>query len=255
MRKMRCGDQINGRADWVVCGLDSIPGCSLPSSPCYFEIRMSTSNIPKVTIPQNLLEFAARGDIRGVEEESFKGDSVDPNMTDADGNTPLILAAQAGYTQIVEFLLERFPVNIDQTNKLGQTALMKSAIQGRISCARTLLRAGADPNKKDTARGFCAFEWAQYVGRTECQHMIAHYAFKPTSSTKRKKKTSVVKKCDLQKLTAIATVPLLGDSADSVVPRPRLHSAPIPKFEITSPTDVLRKFSYGHAQRPKSSMA
>ncbi|VDL86619.1 unnamed protein product [Nippostrongylus brasiliensis] len=70
-------------------------------------------------------------------------------MRDADGNTPLILAAQAGYTKIVEMLLARFPtIEVDQVNHLGQTALMKAAIQGRVACARVLLRAMPKPRPR-----------------------------------------------------------------------------------------------------------
>lgn len=28
---------------------------------------------------------------------------------------------------------------------------------------------------RDYSRQFCALEWAEYVGRTECAHMIAHF--------------------------------------------------------------------------------
>ncbi|CAD6197044.1 unnamed protein product [Caenorhabditis auriculariae] len=210
--------------------------------------------IPTIQIARNLLEYATRGNLKKVEEESRRED-VDPNITDAEGNTPLILASQAGYTHVVEMLLEKFPtINIDQTNFLGQTALIKSAIQGRVSCARLLLRAGADPNKRDNCRGFCALQWAEYVGRTECRHMIAHYMLQPATPIKRKKKTSVVRKNDLHKVTAVATVPLLGDSVETVIPRPRLGSAPIPRLEITVAPDMIRKHSYGAHRRPKSSM-
>lgn len=43
----------------------------------------------------------------------------------------------------MELLIERFrSLEIDHTNKLGQTALIKAAIQGRTNCARILLRSG-----------------------------------------------------------------------------------------------------------------
>lgn len=44
---------------------------------------------------------------------------------------------------MVQALIERFPkLQIDQVNKLGQSALMKAAIQGRTNCAKALLKAG-----------------------------------------------------------------------------------------------------------------
>ena len=43
----------------------------------------------------------------------------------------------------MNFLLRHFRhVHIDQCNKLGFTALMKAAIQGRTRCAKLLLFAG-----------------------------------------------------------------------------------------------------------------
>ena len=49
----------------------------------------------------------------------------------------------AGHDDVVSFLLHHFRrVRIDQYNKLGFTALMKSAIQGRTRCAKLLLFAG-----------------------------------------------------------------------------------------------------------------
>jgi ankyrin repeat protein len=60
--------------------------------------------------------------------------------------------------------VERFPkLDIDQLNKLGQTPLIKAAIQGKSKCALALLKHGADPQKKDYGRGFCALEWSKYV--------------------------------------------------------------------------------------------
>lgn len=34
---------------------------------------------------------------------------------------------------------------------------------------------------RDYSRQFCALEWAEYVGRTECAHMIAHFMLKISS--------------------------------------------------------------------------
>jgi len=50
-----------------------------------------------------------------------------------------------GHDDAVNFLLRHFRhVHIDQCNKLGFTALMKAAIQGRTRCAKLLLFAGND---------------------------------------------------------------------------------------------------------------
>ena len=49
----------------------------------------------------------------------------------------------AGHSDVVSFLLHNFRVlRIDHVNKLGFTALMKAAIQGRTKCAKLILFAG-----------------------------------------------------------------------------------------------------------------
>lgn len=80
-------------------------------------------------------------------------------------------------------------------NKLGQTALIKAAIQGRANCARILLKAGhpknifnlltpkyfvfpilgADPFRRDNGRQLTALEWAKFVGRAESAQAIGEF--------------------------------------------------------------------------------
>jgi len=53
------------------------------------------------------------------------------------------LSVALGHDDVVSFLLRHFRrVCIDQCNKLGFTALMKAAIQGRTKCAKLLLASG-----------------------------------------------------------------------------------------------------------------
>lgn len=50
----------------------------------------------------------------------------------------------AGHSNVVAFLLERFKseIDINRRNIFGFTAVMKAALQGRIKCLRSLLSAG-----------------------------------------------------------------------------------------------------------------
>ncbi|CAK8673337.1 unnamed protein product [Clavelina lepadiformis] len=102
-------------------------------------------------------------------KELLQVSSVDVNQPDNDGNTPLMLASQAGYENIVRFFVFplRAEVNIDAENKFGFTALMKAALHGRTNCVRMLVMAGADVTKRDWGRGLRADEWAAICGMKE----------------------------------------------------------------------------------------
>lgn len=101
---------------------------------------------------------------------------VDVNLSDKEGNTPMIFASQAGYTEIVKVLLNDFrKIKVDQKNKAGFTALMKAAIQGRTACAKLLLFAGANSRLRDYGRKLTAEEWARFTNRQDCADEIAKF--------------------------------------------------------------------------------
>ncbi|XP_051627348.1 photoreceptor ankyrin repeat protein, partial [Manacus candei] len=68
---------------------------------------------------------------------------INVNQQDNDGNTALMMAAQAGHITIVNYLLNYYPaLEVDQRDPRGLTALMKAAVQGREDCVTALLLAG-----------------------------------------------------------------------------------------------------------------
>ncbi|XP_030410198.1 photoreceptor ankyrin repeat protein [Gopherus evgoodei] len=93
---------------------------------------------------------------------------VDINHQDNDGNTALMIAAQAGHVTIVNYLLNYYPMlEIEKRDVRGLTALMKAAVQGRKECVTALLLAGADLTAVDPVRGKTAREWAGLTGSFE----------------------------------------------------------------------------------------
>uniref|UniRef100_UPI00398EC4B2 ankyrin repeat domain-containing protein 33B-like n=1 Tax=Pristiophorus japonicus TaxID=55135 RepID=UPI00398EC4B2 len=93
---------------------------------------------------------------------------LDVNSQDKEGNTALIIAAQAGHITITNYLLNYFPgIDIERRSAHGFTALMKAGMQGRTDCVRALMLAGADINATDPARGFTPQQWAKFTGRYE----------------------------------------------------------------------------------------
>ncbi|RWS16364.1 ankyrin repeat domain-containing protein 33B-like isoform 3 [Dinothrombium tinctorium] len=122
---------------------------------------------------------------------------IDVNVQDNEGNTPLILASQAGtiiieenfllklnktnaqslgHSQTVAFLIDHFrnALDIDKRNNFGFTALIKASLLGRVKCVKILLAAGANIVLRDPNKGYNALEWAQYCGRTECVNAIKY---------------------------------------------------------------------------------
>ncbi|XP_048183501.1 photoreceptor ankyrin repeat protein [Corvus hawaiiensis] len=93
---------------------------------------------------------------------------INVNQQDNDGNTALMMAAQAGHITIVNYLLNYYPaLEVDQRDPRGLTALMKAAVQGRQDCVTALLLAGADLQAVDAVKGKTAREWATFTGRFE----------------------------------------------------------------------------------------
>ncbi|XP_052016336.1 LOW QUALITY PROTEIN: photoreceptor ankyrin repeat protein [Apodemus sylvaticus] len=86
---------------------------------------------------------------------------LDVNQQDKDGNTALMLAAQAGHMSLVTLLLNYFAgLDLERRDQRGLTALMKAAIRDRSECVVALLMAGADLGSVDPVRGKTALEWA-----------------------------------------------------------------------------------------------
>ncbi|XP_054834864.1 photoreceptor ankyrin repeat protein [Eublepharis macularius] len=90
------------------------------------------------------------------------------NHQDNDGNTALMIAAQAGFTTILNYLLNYYPaLEIEKRDIRGLTALMKAAMQGQADCVSALLMAGADLKAVDPVKRKTAQEWAAFTGSFE----------------------------------------------------------------------------------------
>ena len=87
-------------------------------------------------------------------------EGADPNLAARDGDTPLIAAARAGYTDAAEKLLA-YRVKVDAANRMGETALIAAVQQRQAPIVRLLLTAGADPDRTDSAAGLSARDYAK----------------------------------------------------------------------------------------------
>lgn len=97
---------------------------------------------------------------------------ADPNIADANGDTPLILASRSGFSEGVARLLMKRAL-VDKANRLGETALIAAVQTRQPGIVRVLLEAGADPDKQDHAAGYSARDYARRDTRsTELLRLI-----------------------------------------------------------------------------------
>nr|XP_020740368.1 ankyrin repeat domain-containing protein 33 [Odocoileus virginianus texanus] len=69
---------------------------------------------------------------------------LDVNQQDKEGDTALMLAAQAGHVSLVSHLINYYAgLDLERRDQRGLTALMKAAMRDRSECVAALLMAGA----------------------------------------------------------------------------------------------------------------
>lgn len=84
---------------------------------------------------------------------------ADPNLKDAAGNTPLLVAAMNGFPDGVRVMLVA-KAQVDASNSRGETALIKAVQMRDTGSVQLLLAAGADPDRTDNQTGLSARDYA-----------------------------------------------------------------------------------------------
>ncbi|XP_049436047.1 photoreceptor ankyrin repeat protein [Epinephelus fuscoguttatus] len=98
---------------------------------------------------------------------------IDINHQDNDGNTALMIAAQAGFITILNFILNYYSgVDTEVRDPRGFTALIKAGLQGRAECVSALLMHGADMNAMDLVQGRGLKDWVLRTGGFETLNRI-----------------------------------------------------------------------------------
>ncbi|CAL8286742.1 unnamed protein product [Lota lota] len=84
-----------------------------------------------------------RGDLKALNDLSVNQSLMREGQ---DGWTPLHEAAFCGETEAVKMILKAYPALVDKRTLQEQTALLLAASSDHLSCVRSLLEAGADPD-------------------------------------------------------------------------------------------------------------
>jgi ankyrin repeat protein len=88
------------------------------------------------------------------------GKGADPNFAASNGDTPLLVASRVGFTDAIELLLS-LGAKVDAANKMGETPLIIAVQQRQLAAVKLLLAKGADPDRKDSAAGYSARDYAK----------------------------------------------------------------------------------------------
>jgi ankyrin repeat protein len=113
------------------------------------------------------------------------GRGADPNLAASSGDTPLIAAARVGFTDAIEILLAR-GAKVNTANRMGETPLIIAVQQRQLPAVKLLLAKGADPDKRDTAAGYSAREYAKRDTRNRELLAAIEAANKPAAGEKPK---------------------------------------------------------------------
>jgi len=158
----------------------------------------------------DLLRASKHGDVNSV-TRLLKEKSLNPNVANNDGETPLILAARHGHVDIfrillsngadvdkkdsngwspllwacncgrldvVRLLLSRDDVYVDDTSNNGATSLMWAAKSNHIDVIKALLHKGADVFRKDY-HGSTAIMYACHEGHLRIVQLLLESYHKP----------------------------------------------------------------------------
>lgn len=90
---------------------------------------------------------------------------ANPNLTDNDGDTPLMDAVQGRFEEGVRTLLT-YKAQVDKVNDNGETPLIRAVQLRDVALVRLLVAQGANPDKRDSIAGMSAKDYAQRDTRT-----------------------------------------------------------------------------------------
>ena len=121
-------------------------------------------NSRDVTTGENALHIVvARRDSSWLGFLLAKG--ANPNLTDNDGNTPLMDAVQGRFEEGVRTLLAN-GAQVDKVNGSGETPLIRAVQLRDVAIVRLLVAQGANVDKRDSIAGMSAKDYAARDDRT-----------------------------------------------------------------------------------------
>lgn len=113
---------------------------------------------------ENALQIViARQDLAWLGFLLSKG--ANANQQDDSGNSPMMQAVEAGFTEGVRRLLSA-RANVNLPNRSGETPLIRAVQKRDVAMVRLLLANGADADRRDVIAGLSARDYAKADTRT-----------------------------------------------------------------------------------------
>jgi uncharacterized protein len=113
------------------------------------------------------------------------GKGADPSFPASNGDTPLIAAARVGFTDGMDLLLQ-LGAKVDAANRMGETPLIVAVQQRQLDAVKMLIAQGANPDRKDSAAGYSARDYAKRDTRSRDILAVIESAKKPADKPKAK---------------------------------------------------------------------
>ena len=126
----------------------------------------------KVFDTDYIMQCALEGNIEPVKGALENG--FDPNSTNIDKRTPLMLAAYNGHTEIVSLLIDK-GAEVNKIDTIHRTALMYASTGPFVPTVVKLLEAGAKPNLVDGEENWTAVMMAAAEGQLEVVKTLVEY--------------------------------------------------------------------------------
>lgn len=108
--------------------------------------RIKSTRPAVVSDPYSIFKAAERGNLKMI--QNMIANRIDINQRDNLGNTPLIIAAVNGRTDVMNALI-RAGAQKDIKNDADESAIFAAINAGQVDSVRTLLKAGVNPNQRE----------------------------------------------------------------------------------------------------------
>lgn len=163
------GNKQGSNSDAAGTNQETIP------SPAQQSRQTAPGSGPVLNVDE-MLQAALNGNLQAIKNALENG--FDPESTDSDMHTLLMMAAYNGHGKIVALLLDK-GASVDHRDIMNRTALMYASTGPFNETVTLLLDAGANPNLVDGEEHFTPLMFAAAEGQAEVvQTLLKHGADK-----------------------------------------------------------------------------